>query len=83
MASAFGGIIGCGAAGFIELFEQGFNVNGAEGKFIQSKVDPNIYFGIYTALILCLFIAVLKMHSSLEPEIVQRQREQLSQSQDN
>jgi MFS family permease len=69
MASAFGGIIGCGAAGFIELFEQGFT-DGTQGKFIQSKVDPNIYFGIYTALILCLFVAVWRMHSSLEPEIV-------------
>jgi len=71
LACALGGITGCGAAGFIELFEQGFT-DGSKGKFIQSKVDPNIYFGIYTVLILGLFIAILKMNSSLEPEIVQR-----------
>ena len=64
MAYAMGGIIGCGSAFIIEIVDLG------QGEGNITKVDPNIYFGIYTVLILALFIVVVRMNSSLEPQIV-------------
>ena len=69
MAYAFGGIIGCGSAFVIEIVDLG------QSAGITTKVDPNIYFAIYTVLILALFVVVIRMNSSLEPEIVLQQRE--------
>jgi hypothetical protein len=41
---------------------------------IQKKIDPNIFFGIYAAIIAILLIASLTLNYNLEPDIVLKQR---------
>ena len=59
---AFGGIIACTIAGFLEL---------GDGK----DVDPNFYFGIYAFLIFVLLMASIFLNRDLEPEIILHQGE--------
>jgi hypothetical protein len=59
---AFGGILACVSAGFIEY-------TGDEG------LDPNIYFGTYAGLICLLLLASIFMSNELEPEVILHQRE--------
>ena len=62
LAFAFGGLIACSVAGFIELY-------------YTEKFDPNIFFGIFAFLIFVLFISTLYLNRNLEPEIVLIKRE--------
>ena len=54
---AFGGIIGCMSAGFIEL-EDG------------NDLDPNVYFGTYAGLIFIVLISSVFLSQQMEPEII-------------
>lgn len=60
LAMAFGGVVACVSAGFIELQD--------------GKTDPNVYFGTYGGLILMLLIASIFLNKALEPEIIEFQR---------
>jgi hypothetical protein len=58
LAFAFGGIVACTSAGFIEL-------NGE-----NQEIDPNFYFGTYAGLIFFLLLASIFLNKHLEPEVV-------------
>lgn len=65
---AFGGLIACGLAGFIELY-------------YTETFDPNIFFGIFAFLIFIQFLSTLYLNRNLEPEIVliKREKERLKE----
>lgn len=52
---ALGGIIACSAAGTIELQEG------------ESDIDPNVYFGTYAALMVCLLVTSIFLNKKYEP----------------
>ena len=58
---ALGGIIGCGFAGAIQ---------GNSSK----NLNPNIYFAVYTLIIILMFSATLLLNRNLEPDIILRSR---------
>lgn len=67
---ALGGMIGCGVAGTIQASS-------------NKNLNPNIYFGVYTGLIVLMFSATLLLNRNLEPEIVLRARELGTNSNEN
>ena len=48
------------------------------------KLDPNIYFAIYTGLIFCLFISVIYLDKKIaEPDILLRANEEVDENGEN
>ena len=62
-----GGIIGCAVAGAIELNQVWYHKGG-------EAVDPNLFFAVYTCLIMALTISVARLSYDLEPEMILERR---------
>jgi uncharacterized membrane protein YeaQ/YmgE (transglycosylase-associated protein family) len=64
LSSAAGGILGCAVAAYLYFT---FEINSIDS---HKSINPNMFFSIYTAVILLLFLSVLFLSKSQEPEII-------------